>query len=155
MEKFLDKLFANAYIVSFAAFFGSLFVFEYFNLNLVNSESANGIFNLLNVILPLTITLLTFFAVLSLHRLDKLQEDESSSQEIRSQLSKVGKLTLLFVFIFLLILIFSLSDKNQLLQHVFVIRLDRVFIAIIVAFLAYIFLSAGRSYLSNLKPKDN
>lgn len=155
MEKFLDKIFANAYIVFFVAFFASLFIFEHFNLNLINSESANGISNLLNLILPLTITLLTFFAVLSLHRLDKLQGDESSSQEIRKQLGKVGKLTLLFVFIFLLTFIFSLSDKNQLLQHEFIIRFDRIIISAVVAFLAYIFLSAGRSYLSNLKPKDN
>ncbi len=155
MEKFLDKIFANAYVVSIGAFFASLFIFEYFNFNLVTSDSINGLFNLFILVLPITIALLTFFAVLSLHRLGRLQDDEISSQEIRSQLGKVGKLTLLFIFIFLVISILSLSDKKQLLQYEFVIRLDRVIISIVVAFLAYVFLSAGRSYLSNIKPKDN
>lgn len=155
MEKFLDKIFSNAYIVFFSAFSVSLFISEYFDFNLVNSESTNGIFDLLNLVVPLIVVLLTFFAVLSLHRLDKLQGDESSSQEIRKQLGTVGKLTLLFIFVFLIVLIVSISDKSQLLRYEFVIRLDRIIVSVVIAFSAYIFLSAGRSYLSNLKPKDN
>lgn len=155
MEKSLDKIFANAHTVFFSAFAVSLFVFEYFDFNFANSESVDGIFSLLNLVVPSIITLLTFFAVLSLYRLDKLQGDESSSQEIRRQLETVGKLTLLFIFIFLLVLVVSLSDKGQFLRYEFVIRLDRIIISTVVAYSAYIFLSAGRSYLSNLKPKDN
>ncbi len=143
MEKFLDAIFANAYIVFFITFVASLFTFEYFDLNLVNSESVNGIFNLLNLVLPLTITLLTFFAVLSLYRLGNLPGNDAASREIKNQLGKVGKLTLLFIFILILVSILSLSDKSQLLQYQFVVRLDRAIISIIIAFSAYIFLSAA------------
>ena len=155
MEKWLDEKFKNAHKVFIFTFLGSLFVLEYFDITLINSETSNGFTILINIILPIVVAALTFFAVLSLHRLGKLRNDKFSSQEIRGQLGTVGKRSFSVYFSFILISLFSLSDKSQFFQVEFIVRLDRVIVAAMVAFLAYLLLSAGRSYLSNIKPKDN
>jgi hypothetical protein len=152
MEKWLDKIFKDAHHVSFVAFFTPLFIFEFFDVTLITPEK---FFDILNLILPLLGVILSFFAIITFERLSALQNDELSSDEIRTQLKKVGKRTLLFIFIFLVVSIISVTDRNHFLQSKFTIQLDRVLISVIIAFSAYIFLSAGRSYLNNLKPTNN
>ena len=155
MEKFLGKIFGNAHLIFFGVFFVFLYILERLDITLLNSELSSGYTAILSVVLAIVIAILTFFAVLSLHRLENLKGDESSSNEIRKQLGTVGKWSLLFVFLTTLVLFIALTDKSDILKIALVVRLDRIIIAAIFAFLAYLLLSAGWSYLSNIKPKDN
>lgn len=149
-KSFLDHAFLNAHLVFLSTFLISLSILEYMDLIV-------KIPKLLELILPLTIALLAFLALLSLHRLEKPGRTESSPEvteknrdkDITKELAKIGKVTLFFIFICLPLFIFSSSDHNELLKHEFTIQFDRLIVSAIVAFLAYLFLSASKSYLEN------
>lgn len=129
------------------------FLIEYFDIRML---PISNLATVLSLVLPLLFTLLTFFAVIALHRIGLLKKnDEESKQEIRNNLRIPVKLTISIVFVYIPVLFLAVSSKSNYLTHELVVRVDTLFIATLISFLTYIMLSAAFSYLDNQAPKNN
>lgn len=145
-------------LIYFLIFLLSIILLEYFGVNL----TPDGIFKVLSVILPMLITLMAFFAVIALFRLEGLRSQEknesnkSASGEIRSELSKVCTRVIFFIFLYLGFLFWSVFTKSQHLHFKLEIHIDTAMIGVLIVFLIYI-LKSTISFVreENLKPKSD
>ena len=141
----LGKSLEGNKFIWFAILYPLIFLGCFYGLKLLDvTFDSKDVFGIVSGVLVTLVTLMAFFAVIALFRLEGLRlrndaESISKSEDIKENLSKVCKRIAWVVFLGLMILFWSVSSKNSYLP-------DAIVISALVTFLVYI-LSATLSFV--------
>ena len=119
-----------------------LILLEFFKIRLDTTK----IFEALGIILQVIVALITFFAVIALFRLEGLRSLDASKKEekdkfensIIQNLSKYGTRIVVVLFLFLMILLASISNKANFLNFEFKLHIDTIILSLLIVSIAYV-----------------
>lgn len=127
------------YIIGFLLILSLL---EFFKIRLDTTK----IFEALGIILQAIVALITFFAVIALFRLEGLRSLDTGKKEdkdkfessIIQNLSKYGTRIAVVLFLFLMIMLVSISNKANFLNFEFKLHADTIILSFLIVSITYV-----------------
>ncbi len=119
-----------------------LSLLEFFKIRLDTTK----IFEALGIILQVIVALITFFAVIALFRLEGLRSLDTGKKEdkdkfessIIQNLSKYGTRIAVVLFLFLMIMLVSISNKANFLNFEFKLHTDTIILSFLIVSITYV-----------------